>query len=163
MRKSILSLMMILLLVGCKYKYTKITTEKLEATEKTSNTIGTYIETYKDTMPEDMQRKNEASLSRLILNEDRSCLFIYNNCDAMYVVTANYEVTDDKIILEGGGHMDYFFNDLLNKANSFDDEIEAKLSFTIVSNDEIYPNFEVGCTFGYDDYQKGYTSFMKEG
>ena len=85
----------------------------------------------------------------------------------MYVVTPSYEVIDDKIILEGGGPMDYFYNDFLKRARSYEDgqvvkDEDMTISFTIVSDDEIYPNFDVGCVFGYEDYQKGYTSYVKE-
>ena len=78
---------------------TETTITEPTTTDDTTSIAGTYIETYKDAMPESLERKNEACLSRLILNEDASCLFIYNNCDAMYVVSPTYEIVDDKIII----------------------------------------------------------------
>ena len=176
MRKLLLILIAIFMLTGCTGddisdqstpEPTETTITEPTTTDDTTSIAGTYIETYKDAMPESLERKNEACLSRLILNEDGSCLFIYNNCDAMYVVTPSYEVVDDKIILEGGGPMDYFYNDFLKRARSYEDGQVVKdegmtISFTIVSHDEIYPNFDIGCVFGYEDYQKGYTSFIKE-
>ena len=176
MRKLLLILIAIFMLTGCTGddisdqstpEPTETTITEPTTTDDTTSIAGTYIETYKDAIPEDWKRKNEAAFSRLILNEDGSCLFIYNNCDAMYVVTPSYEVVDDKIILEGGGPMDYFYNDFLKRARSYEDgqvvkDKDMTISFTIVSDDKIYPNFDVGCVFGYEDYQKGYASFIKE-
>ena len=176
MHKLLLILIATFMLTGCTAgdisdqstpEPTETTITEPTTTEDTTSIAGTYIETYKDAIPEDWKRKNEASFSRLILHEDGTCFFIWNNCDAMYVVTPSYEVIDDKIVLEGGGPMDYFYNDFLKRARSFEDgqvvkDEDMTISFTIVSDDEIYPNFDVGCVFGYEDYQKGYASFIKE-
>ena len=179
MRKLLLILIAIFMLTGCTGddisdqstpEPTETTITEPTTTEDTTSIAGTYIETYKDAIPEDWKRKNEAAFSRLILNEDGSCLFIYNNCDAMYLISPTYEVVDDKIIISD---IDFnnphwkFFKDYVHpvkKSDSNDIVIDddEDITFTIVSDDEIYPNFEIGCIYGYEDYQKGYTSFIKE-
>lgn len=122
-------------------------------------------------MPDNWKRKDQGCFSRLILNEDGTCFFIWNQCDDMYLVTPIYEVVYDKIIIDdvefNNPHWNEFRSHVLDPAKESDPDgmniDEGKdITFTIVSEDEIYPDFDIGCVYGYDAYQKGYASFKKE-
>ena len=107
-----------------------------------NNISGNYIVTYTDKAPEDF-KANVAST--LIINSDTTFLFKYNNCDIMQEISGKYEVKDNILTL-------------LDTANINQGK---NITFTIVSNVEIYLNDSLGCVINAQVYQKGYGSFKK--
>ena len=113
-----------------------------EENNNNNNISGNYIITYTDKTPKDI-KANVAST--LIINSDATFLFKYNNCDIMPEISGKYEIKDDILTL-------------LDTANINQGK---NITFTIVSNNEIYLNDSIGCVINAQEYQKGNGSFKK--
>lgn len=117
--------------------------ENNKSIEQNNSLIGKYVITYSDIAPIDI--KNNLP-SELILNHDNTFNFRYNNCDDFYIITGEFKINGEKLVL----------SNLSKPINNYN-----TISFNIVSNNELYLNNFIGCVINYNEYQKGYGSFKK--
>lgn len=105
--------------------------------------IGKYVVTYTDSTPNDVKGNVP---SELILNQDNTFNFKYNNCDDFYTATGTFEINGNKLVLSN-------LSKPINSNNT--------IIFTIVSNNEIYLNTFIGCIIDDKAFENGYGSFKK--
>lgn len=110
---------------------------------------GKYVVTYNDKTPKDYKANTP---STLIINSDNTFIFNYNACADMQDLNGDYEIIDNKLILS---------NYKTRNQYEISSVLPETLSFTIISNDEIYLNDFLGCVIDSNDYDKGYGSFKK--
>ena len=108
------------------------TTNENDNISKEDNYYGTYTVKYYENTNEDIKANKESSLT---LNTDNTFVFNYNACAGMIDVKGKYEIKDNKIILSNltSGYQDVLDGNLNGHTN---------LEFIIVSENEIYLNFE---------------------
>lgn len=116
--------------------------DNIPTKENNTNISGNYIVTYTDKATEAAKANVKSTLT---INSDATFLFQYNNCDMMQEISGKYEIKDNILTLLDTDKIKYGKN----------------ITFTIVSNDEIYLNDSIGCVLSAQEYQKGYGSFKK--